>query len=408
MEHSQARRLKVALVGGPMYDYPYTKIPEFEAQSGYSVEIGAKLIHPKLNEHIASLYSKGEGDYDLITTHSKYAPSQEQWLTPLDDDITDAELTQFIPSTIELTRINGRLMQLPRNIDVKLIYYRKDLFEDVKEKKAFEDQYGYSLEPPRTWEQLRDIAVFFNRPPELYGFVFPGRYSGLFGHFFELLCMAGGNLFDSDLKPQFLTSAGEWALGFLRRLYFEDKVCPLEVSDWHYDEVAQCFRDGKAAITTDWPGSFATYKDPSLSKVGGKFAVAIYPAGPSGKRFVYAGGFSYAIPQGCKDRPGALALMRFLLSDQMQHEEACHGAIPVKSYAQERIKKEAEPGSMEKARLEMLEKTVGNHMLVPPKLAKYPEIEDILWVSLQKGYTGKVSIKEALEEAASEINRILK
>lgn len=123
--------------------------------------------------------------------------------------------------------------------------------------------------------------------------------------------MAGGTLLDKELSPQFGSEAGEWALGLLKDLY---KSSPPEIPDWHYDEVAQCFRNAKAAMTTDWPGSFATYKDPTFSKVADKFAVAIYPVGPTGKRYVYAGGFSYAIPKSCKDRQGALALMRFLLS----------------------------------------------------------------------------------------------
>ena len=400
--------LKVAFVGGPMYDYPYSQIPEFEQETGYKVEIAAKLVHPELNEHIASLYSQKRGDYDLITTHSKYAPSQEKWLTSLDDDVNKEELSSFIPATLELMRINGHLMQLPRNIDVKLVYYRKDLFNDPKEKKAFQDKYSYPLEPPHTWDKLKNIANFFTRPPDLFGFVFPGRYSGLFGHFFELLTMAGGILLDDNLKPQFVNEAGEWALGLLRSLYFEDKVCPPDVPDWHYDEVAQCFRDGKAAMTTDWPGSFATYKDPGLSKVGDKFAVAIYPIGPSGKRCVYAGGFSYAIPNSCHDREGALALMRFLLSEKMQYEEAKRGAISVRKLAQQKIREEAIPGSLEEKRLKMLEETVANFMLIPPKLAKYPAIEDALWINLQKGYKGECSVKEALTQAAEKINQILK
>lgn len=402
------KRLKAAFVGGPMYDYPYSRIPEFESRTGYQVEIAARLIHPELNAHIAQLYGAGKGDYDLITTHSKYAPSQRQWLTCLDDDLGEEELAQYVPSTLELMRIEGELVQLPRNVDVKLVYYRTDLFEDLQEREDFRERFGHELGPPGTWEQLRDAARFFTRAPRLYGFVFPGKYSGLFGHFFELLAMAGGRLLDDDRRPLFASGAGEWALGFLRTLYYEDKVCPWEVPDWHYDEVAQCFRDGRAAMCTDWPGSFATYRDPAISKVRDRFGVSIYPVGPSGRRWVYAGGFSYAIPTSCGDRDGALALMRFLLSDQMQYEEARRGAIPTKSVARARIRAEAQPGSMEERRLGMLEQTVNESLLIPPKLAEYPLVEDVLWTSLQDGFTGRTSVKEALLKAASTTERILR
>ncbi len=38
-------------------------------------------------------------------------------------------------------------MQLPRNIDVKLVYYRTDLFENTMEKKGFKEKFGYELAP---------------------------------------------------------------------------------------------------------------------------------------------------------------------------------------------------------------------------------------------------------------------
>src|SRR3990172_6972285 len=81
-------KLKVALVGGPMYDALYGRIPLFERRTGYRVKVGAKLIHPELNAHIARAYSDGVGDYDLIVTHNKYAPSQKQWLLPLNDHLS--------------------------------------------------------------------------------------------------------------------------------------------------------------------------------------------------------------------------------------------------------------------------------------------------------------------------------
>lgn len=43
--------------------------------------------------------------------------------------------------------------------------YRKDWFEDPKEKAAFKAKYKYDLDVPKTWKELGDIAEFFHRPP---------------------------------------------------------------------------------------------------------------------------------------------------------------------------------------------------------------------------------------------------
>ena len=43
------------------------------------------------------------------------------------------------------------------------LVYRRDLFDDPKEKAAFKGKYGYDLAAPATYDQLRDIAEFFTR-----------------------------------------------------------------------------------------------------------------------------------------------------------------------------------------------------------------------------------------------------
>ena len=54
---------------------------------------------------------------------------------------------------------------------------------------------------------------------------------------------------------------------------------PQEITGWHYDEVHRFFRDGHAAMTTDWPGYYGSYCD-NGSHVKGRFSVARMPAGP--------------------------------------------------------------------------------------------------------------------------------
>ena len=71
--------LRVALVGGPMYDHLYRLLDG----AGVDVEVVVHADHPTLNRAVADMLGRGER-LDLISTHSKYAPSQQQWLQPLD------------------------------------------------------------------------------------------------------------------------------------------------------------------------------------------------------------------------------------------------------------------------------------------------------------------------------------
>ena len=310
MGADMAGNLRILLVGGPMYDPLYERIGEFE---GMSIDVAVAPTHPDLNERIEEEFGSGTASYDLISTHAKYAPSQRQWLTPLDEDLEDSELKNFTPQTLELARIDGQLYGVPRNLDVKLLHYRTD----------------FVPEPTASWEELREEAAQL-RSDDLYGFVFPGKESGLFGHFFELHAMAGGLMFEGEGLPipRLHDEAGIWTLTLLKDLY--ERAAPEETPNWHYDEVAACFRRGRAAMSTDWPGGFYTYEDPEQSAVVGSYDVALYPEGRAG-RFVYSGSHTFAIPTTVRDRQAALELLRFLTSRESQAFEARLGTLPARS-----------------------------------------------------------------------------
>ena len=378
-----ARNLGILVVGGPMYDPLYSRLEEFEKREGMDVEVSVAPTHPDLNDRIEEEFGSEKASYDLISTHTKYAPSQSRWLTPLDEDLEDSDLETFTPRTLELARIDGLLYGVPRNLDVKLLYHRTDLVP----------------EPPSSWEGLRDEAARL-RSDGLYGFVFPGKESGLFGHFFELHAMAGGRMFDEEgpPAPRLNDEAGLWALTLLKNL--QARAAPEETTNWHYDEVAACFREGRAAMSTDWPGGFYTYVDPEQSEVTDRFDVALYPEGRAG-RFIYSGSHTFAIPDTVRDRPAAAALLRFLTSRASQAFEARLGTLPARSDSLGDARAEAEVGSLAERRWALLEEAQ-EAALIPPKHPNYPAVEDAIWQGVREALLGK-DLEEALrdtEEAA--------
>lgn len=368
-----------------MYDPLYSRLDEFERGVGIGVEVAVAPTHPDLNELIAEEFGSGAASYDLISTHTKYAPSQKEWLTPLDEDLEDPELENFTPRTLELARIEGLLYGVPRNLDVKLLYHRTDLVP----------------EPPSSWEELREQAARL-RSDNLYGFVFPGKESGLFGHFFELHAMAGGRMFaeEGPPAPRLNDEAGLWALTLLTDL--RARAAPEETPDWHYDEVAACFREGRAAMSTDWPGGFYTYEDPETSAVVGSYDVALYPEGSAG-RFIYSGCHTFAIPATVRDRPAALELLRFLTSRESQAFEARLGTLPARSDSLRDARSEAEPGSLAERRWGLLEEAQ-EAALIPPKHENYPAVEDAIWQGVREALLGK-GVDEALRDTEETARR---
>lgn len=391
-----AKKLRIALVSGPMYDGLYDRLPLFEKASGLNVEVAFKGDHPALNEHLA----KHGASYDLVSTHSKYAPSQAEFLRPLDGLLGETELMAFETSAVELMRFRGRLLQLPRVVDSKLVLYRKDLFDSEPLRSRYESEFGRALRFPDTWDGFAETARFLRAHAGMAGFVFPGKESGLFGHFYEILESAGGQLFTEDLEPAFVSDAGRYACGMLVRLYKE--AAPKELPDWHYDQVTACFLSGNAAMTTDWPGGYHSYRESKI--VGDVFDLAIYPTGPSGKRRVYSGAHSFALTSGTRDVPAALELLRFLTSEESQFHEARLGSVVPRTAVMERLRREAPAGSRDARRIGILHRTMSSCMAIPPKFAEYPACEDALWGSIRQALIGECTVEQALQRAAESVS----
>jgi multiple sugar transport system substrate-binding protein len=378
--------VRVALVGGPMYDPLYEAIPAFEQQTGQRVDIVARLPHPELNAWVKQTFESGRADVDLISTHTKYAPSQAQWLAPLDE----ALVADLLPRAAELSRIDDRVLQVPRNLDVRLLHVRRDVLN--------------GLPVPATWTELAETASAVTRP-SLYGFLFPGRDSGLFGTFYELLVGAGGDLFDGG-RPAFDSAAGEWAVGLITDLHHRRRVTPRELTRWHYDEISASFRRGDAAMVCDWPGSYHLYTNPETCRVADRVGLALLPEGPAGVRAAYAGCHSFAVSRTAPNPEGALALLRFLTSFDAQLGEARRGAIPCRASALARIQQESAGDPASSSRWERLAEMV-RVMIIPPRFAAYPSCEDVIWQAVQRAMQAQWSPAEAVRRAAAEVKSIV-
>ena len=99
-----SNELQVAFVSGPAYDPLYACLPRFTESTGVEVKIAFSGDHPALNHHLASL---SEVPYDLVSTHTKYAPSQLDFLAPLDEVVAGRELEDFVPLLLQMATIGG-------------------------------------------------------------------------------------------------------------------------------------------------------------------------------------------------------------------------------------------------------------------------------------------------------------
>ena len=103
-----------------MYDGLYRLL------DGLDVEVAVHADHPTLNRAVAERLGRGER-IDVLSTHSKYAPSQARWLRPLDDLLPPQLIAALAPAAVERCRFAGALLSVPRNIDVRVLWANRRL-----------------------------------------------------------------------------------------------------------------------------------------------------------------------------------------------------------------------------------------------------------------------------------------
>lgn len=85
--------------------------------------------------------------------------------------ITDDKTTGYFNDKAQMT-FDNRIVAIPADGDVAILFLRKDLLEDPKEKEAFAKKYRHPLLPPVTWNEYQEQIEFFHRPDQnLYGCV---------------------------------------------------------------------------------------------------------------------------------------------------------------------------------------------------------------------------------------------
>jgi ABC-type glycerol-3-phosphate transport system substrate-binding protein len=92
---------------------------------------------------------KGKPDVIESVLEGMIAYQRAGLLAPIDDLFDKwSDKDQFIPSTINALTLNGKLYGVPYNTNVRVLLYRKDLFQK------------YGLTPPKTWDEfLQDAAT---------------------------------------------------------------------------------------------------------------------------------------------------------------------------------------------------------------------------------------------------------
>lgn len=273
---------------------------EYEKETGQAVRV-EQIPWTDYQKNVFQEFGNNATAFDIVIGDS-------QWIGRCATKGLYVDLTDWIGSAVDLAAIHpeagkylceyptgsGRFFAAPCETDAVGIVYRKDWFEDPKEKQAFQAKYGRELTIPETWEQFHQVAEFFTRPSQnRYGCaILTGQdYDSLTMGFQQFLWANGGAWHDGNYKVQGKLNGPEGveALRFMKDLL---KFTPPGGSNMGYAQTPVAMTNGSVAMTMNY---FAFYpglvKDP---QVGGKLGFFANPGGPAG-RGVSLGGQGFSI-----------------------------------------------------------------------------------------------------------------
>ncbi len=199
---------------------------------------------------------------------------------------------KIFPSILQSTQLGDKVFGIPFDLSEHIMYYRTDIVQT----------------PPETWDELMEVLRGLKARNK--GMVLDWGSLEWIGYS-PFLWQAGGDYYNDDYTKVTLdTPEAVRALDFFAQLYKEGMpktAIPLE----------QAIRTGDypMAISGNWKIISLTLGAP---EVKGKWAIALLPKGPSGKRTAFIGGRILGIFSRSRMKREAWEFIKFLFRPQNQ------------------------------------------------------------------------------------------
>jgi multiple sugar transport system substrate-binding protein len=399
--------ITIVINQSPWFDGFRKLVEIYEKATGNKVTLDVNTFPGTLEKERQSVHAS-QGIYDLMPLNGLFFPEfyHGGFMQPLSDLDPSFKLDPNIPTfddtvywdekTKTTNAKTGKLMTVPINPNIPLIYYRTDLYEKA------------GLKVPETWDQLLANAKKLNDPPRIYGMVQRGSrgQTEVSYDWFPYLNSFGGNMFADEKAGDFTVTinspAAKQALDFYLQLAKE--AGHPNTGAQGQAQVIQNMATGKAGNVIMVIAAWSQMDDPAKSAVVGKVGFAVPPHAPGFKPAPPLGHWLAGIPKNVpKERQeAALAFLKWFQTADAQRQYAEAGAPPVRLDVL-RSDLSAKP---EHRWMKPLAEGLGfaRQMWTVPEGA---EIVSVLDLRLNQAVTGELKSADALNTMAAEIHAIM-
>lgn len=312
--------VRVLAVEGPETDALATEAANFTTTSGITVKVD-KVARDVWGQRKVAELAQDAGTYDVVFLGGgddavwmlKHAHARDlsPYLGDVVDDVVNHEL---------FTTEAGAFVGAPQYYNFPVTLYRADLFADPDEQAAFKARFGRDLVPPTTFDELVDIATFFNRPDDgLYGTCLGGVDWSVFLDNTYFTYGQGSNYGDLATGELTLDTPQQ-----VKSLEYIKQLTALSAPGWESLSFFDCdnqMKAGTVAIYQNWLYAWRT--------LGADMGDTLAMAPPAGEK-THLGAMLATIPEKAPNPDAAGAFIAWMLGDDFQLAQAEQtGNLPV-------------------------------------------------------------------------------
>jgi multiple sugar transport system substrate-binding protein len=335
---------------------------------------------------------QGGGDLDVVQMDTVWTArfAAAGWVHDLTSRITDAFKQDVPAAALGAVTYNGKLYGMPQFNSAKHLFYNAKLLKEA----GFEH-------PPATLDEFVVQAKETTRPGQ-WGSLWSWKQSeALLCDWLSLMfTQPGAQLLDSHGKAVFHTMGGTEALQRMVDLLYHHKVADPASLESTEDDVNRMLQTGAYTLTYNWEGVLPEANDPRKSKAAPHIRVALLPGGSGVKSASVNGAEGWAILAQSKRQEAAWKLLEYMASPAWQKRAALIvGDYPILTslYSDPELHQHVQDFALYGEQFK--------YLVVRPQLTDYAQKSDIIQRHLHAALLRKVSPKEAMHAAASEVNR---
>lgn len=372
-------------------DYMKGVISAFEAENpGLRVEwidLPQKSILQKL---MASIAGGVPPDLVNLNTGTALVLAQNDALLDLGDSLPPSIRERYFPNLLEAARHREGLYALPWYLSTRVLMYNKDLLA----------QAGLDPDrPPRTWEEVAEVARTVRARTSAYGYIPVVRIVDDWRMWGVPICEPGTG------RALFNTPAGAARLEWYARLY-EEGVIPRESLTEGFQGALDRYKQGGLALLEAGPQLLLKVQSDAPS-VYARTGVAPLPQTPTGT--LPASLMNLVIPRSARHREAALRFGIFLTSPENQLDFVRE--VPLLPSTRQTASDDffrqgkGEPLQDEAIRISLQQLPQARDFSLG--MESQQDLERLLKEAVEAALYGHLEPREALEEAALEWNRTM-